>query len=399
MKLIKYSPCFLVMAMALFLSSCTKEDAYKKFMEGGEIRYAGRADSVIVHPGKGRIQLSVVLSNDPLINKVKAFWNDGRDSAVMTVKRTLGKDTANLLIKNLSEGNYNFSVYTYDSKNHSSVVSNVSGTVYGDSYYNSLVNRRLKDLGFTATDAKLQLNWGAASIGEIGTELNYLAANGSPKVLIVPAKEVLTLLSDYKDGSIIKYRTLYKPDSASIDTFARDYASVTIPVFERQLDKSKFKEYILPSDSRTAYEWLMPYLWDESYNPPGFATTNGMPQWFTFDTGVSTSLSRFKTWQANDRLYTKESIKKFEVWGSDAPNPDGSWASWTKLMTCESLKPSGLPAGQFNAEDIAYAKAGEEFVFPAGLPKVRYIRIKVLETWGGSNFITMEEITFWTHDR
>ncbi|MNY38789.1 hypothetical protein D3C86_1734340 [compost metagenome] len=35
----------------------------------------------------------------------------------------------------------------------------------------------------------------------------------------------------------------------------------------------------------------------------------------------------------------------------------------------------------------------EEFIFPAGLPKVRFIRPKVLENWGEGSFMTKEEIT------
>jgi len=106
-----------------------------------------------------------------------------------------------------------------------------------------------------------------------------------------------------------------------------------------------------------------------------------------------------KEWQAPDRLYSQQDVKRFEVWGSNDPAADGSWDSWTKLLTCESIKPSGLPTGQTSEEDVAYAKAGERFVFPEGTPAVRYIRIKVLETWGEDNWSTTSELTFWTGER
>lgn len=399
MKRIYNMACFSALIGCLSLSACRKEDAYKKFMKGGEISYAGRVDSVIVHPGNLRIQLSLALGSDPLVTKVKAFWNERRDSVEMAVKRSSGKDTVNLVIGNLKEGNYNFSVFTYDNKNNSSVVVNTSGTVYGPSYHSSLVNRRLKDLGFSVDGNKLELNWAVASIDEAGVELKYIGQDGLEKTVIVPAKQLKTELADAKDGTAFKYRSLFKPEPNAIDTFSPEYTNLTIPFFERKLDKTLFKEFILPTDARTAHAWLMPYLWDEKYDPPGFATTNGKPVWFTFDTGVSSTLTRFKTWQANDRLYKGESVRKFEVWGSNDPNPDGSWESWTKLMDAESIKPSGLPLGQNSAADIAYAKAGEEFVLPAGTPKVRYIRLKLLENWGNGSFMAMEEITLWTKDR
>lgn len=397
MKLIYNVICFCTILWCL--SSCTKEDAYKEFMKGGEISYAGRVDSITVHPGNQRIQLSLALGSDPLVTKVKAFWNDHRDSTILTVNRTSGKDTVNLIISNLTEGNYNFSVFTMDNKNNSSVAVNASGTVYGPSYFNSLVNRRIKELGFSNDGTKLELSWAAPSIDEIGVELRYLGTDNQEKIFVVPGGQLKTELTAVKDGSVLKYRSLFKPEPNAIDTFSPEYTAVNIPFFERKLDKSKFMELILPGDARTAHGWLMPFLWDDKYNPPGFATTPGVPLWFTFDTGVSSTPSRIRTWQANDRLYSGESVRKFEVWGSNDPNPDGSWSSWTKLLTAESVKPSGLPLGENTAADIDYAKAGEEFVFPAGLPKVRYIRLKLLENWGGAGFMTMEEITLWTNDR
>ncbi|MBN9267002.1 MAG: hypothetical protein J0I75_20995, partial [Hyphomicrobium sp.] len=33
------------------------------------------------------------------------------------------------------------------------------------------------------------------------------------------------------------------------------------------------------------------------------------------------------------------------IYGSNDPNADGSWDSWTFLRTCEAIKPSGSPAG------------------------------------------------------
>lgn len=94
--------------------------------------------------------------------------------------------------------------------------------------------------------------------------------------------------------------------------------------------------------------------------------------------------------------FQRGNLKTWEVWGrTDTPPADGSWDGWTKLMDCESHKPSGLPVGQHTAEDWEYLQAGEDFEFPAEAPPVRYIRFKVLETWGGMDFIHFTEFTFW----
>ena len=123
-----------------------------------------------------------------------------------------------------------------------------------------------------------------------------------------------------------------------------------------------------------------------------------MPIWFTFDLGVTTHLSRYLYWQRLDDsfLYQHGNMKEWEVWGrADKPDQSGSWDGWTLLTTCESYKPSGLPAGQISNEDKEYASAGEEFIFPTDAPAVRYIRFKALSTFTGVKFIHLMEVTFY----
>lgn len=399
MKMIKYLPCFFLVLAGACISSCTKEDDYKEMTKEGEIYYPGKADSVAAHGGNKRIKLQVHLGNDPLVTRVKAFWNNNSDSAVVNVVKTTGKDIVDLLINNLNQGTYSFDVYTYTAENAKSIVKKVTGMVYGDNYLKVLSNRTIKTIGYSLDGKNLVIDWNSALDGEKSIELKYTDEAGATKILIVPGGALKTELSGYKSDTKLRYRSVFLPEPEAIDEFSVDYTEVGIPVFERQLDKSKFKEYVLPTDARDAWGWLMPYLWNENYGTPGFATTNGIPQWFTFDMGESVSISRFKTWQASDRLYRGENVKKFELWGSNNPAADGSWTGWAKLADCQSVKPSGLPGTEMTAGDADYARAGEEFKFPAGTPKVRYIRLKVLETWGNGSFITMAELGLWTSDR
>jgi hypothetical protein len=401
MKITKYFALLYVIAIMGMLNSCTKTagDAYKKYEAGGEITYPGRLDTILVHSGYNRVQLSALLGNDPLVTKIRVYYNNQHDSTDVNVSHTAGKDTVNVIIDKLTEGNYNFDVYTYDAQGRKSVGINVSGIVYGPSYLNSLINRTLKSLSQSADGNKIELVWGEPASGELGVEVNYTGINGVIKKLIVTAGQINTELPDYKESSLLSFRSLYKPDSAAFETFSPELSSVTLPKFERQLDKSKFAVKILPTDVlEGGYGWLEEYLWDENYNPPGFATESKIPCWFTFDSGSSSALSRFKVWQANDRLYKLQSVKTFELYGSNNPNADGSWESWTKIGSYTSVKPSGLPVGQNSAADVAFALAGEEFTVPAATPKFRYFRFKLLSNYDG-DFMTMEEFAFYTHDK
>lgn len=390
-----------VLLAACWLLSCTEEDDYKKYTKDGEITYPGRADTVIVHSGEHRVLLEIALGSDPAVTMVRAYWNDGTDSAELSIAGNTGRDTVGMSVEGLSEGQYNFMVYTFDNEGNMSVVKQAAGTVYGDNYRKALVNRDLNSLAQSPDGTRIILDWSSPLVGEAGISLRYTDVDGVPRSLMIPASETRTELPSYQEESQLEYRSFFLPEPDAADTFFMDYAAVTLPAYERQLPKDQFNVVSLPTDvPEGGYGWLMQYLWNENYGVPGFATADGDDQWFTFDSGTSVRPSRLKTWQASDRLYKDQNIREFEIWGSNDPAEDGSWDSWTLLMTCESVKPSGLPLGQVSDEDVAYATAGEEFIFPEGTPAVRYYRIKVLETWDSSKpFITMSELTFWTRER
>jgi hypothetical protein len=170
-----------------------------------------------------------------------------------------------------------------------------------------------------------------------------------------------------------------------------------VPVFEAELARSNFKELKLASDAPLIDPaWNFSLLFDDKFADICYHTAvgSGMPQWFTIDMTKIATLSRLKMWQRQGNIYNHGNVKRFEIWGSN--NPSDDWASWTKLASFEGIRPSGLPTGATpTSEDIAYAAAGEEFVFPPGITPVRYLRFKTLESWSGGNFVHVLELRFW----
>lgn len=182
------------------------------------------------------------------------------------------------------------------------------------------------------------------------------------------------------------------------DTIIKDI----IPIFEREIYKGNFREVRLPGDEPSAWGWVMPNLWNNSVAGNGFHTdaTGRWPQHFTFDLGVPEGiiLSRFKIWQRKNALYNynDRNIRKFELWGSMDPNPNGEFDdSWTLLLNTEIIKPSGLPIGQTSQEDIQAIDSGHEFELPLGIPTVRYIRIRVTENWTRTQSFYVMETSFY----
>lgn len=179
------------------------------------------------------------------------------------------------------------------------------------------------------------------------------------------------------------------------------------PWFEERLDKFKFKALNLPTDTYEAHasaSYTMDRLWDDIWGTTAAFHTKpntGIPQWFTIDLGQKARLSRFKfhhryassNGASSDGQYSAGDPRTMEVYGSNQPNSDGSWDSWTLLGTFESIKPSGDP--RWTSEDIQYACFdGEDFEFP-DMEGYRYLRFKVLKNWGGVTYIYISELTFW----
>lgn len=178
------------------------------------------------------------------------------------------------------------------------------------------------------------------------------------------------------------------------------------PFFEEEIDKSKFQGTPLPTDTYKPHlDDGYPDLWDNIWdvNNPVFHTIprTGMPQWFTFDLGDTVRLSRMKLYHREDRVpgsadgaFYAGDPKEFEIWGSNDPNPDGTWGSWTLLGHFYCIKPSGQATP--TAEDIQYACVdGEDFEFPIDIPPVRYLRFKTMNTWGNVDYVYIAELTFW----
>lgn len=188
------------------------------------------------------------------------------------------------------------------------------------------------------------------------------------------------------------------------------YGTVT-PYYEELMNKSLFKETKLPGDAiiQTVTSGI-PLIWDG--NTDHFASrmltdmVDQEPQYITVDMGQSAKLSRIKIWNysefmsdGNHQFYYRGQLRFFEVWGSENPDPDGSWDSWIKLGTFENIKPSGLPYGQNSTEDWDTAIAGFDYEFDVNDQKVRYLRIKCLENWMGTTWFEILEISVYGDKR
>lgn len=175
------------------------------------------------------------------------------------------------------------------------------------------------------------------------------------------------------------------------------------PIFETLFDYNLIIPFHLPGDgphynSNIYGSWGAKGLWNNSWGGDhGYSSAGGTgiwPQSLTTDLGQTGKISRLRVHQRMGNYTWKEgNPRKFEVWGRATITNynDGSWDGWTKMGDFESIKPSGLPFGEYTAEDEAVARDGEDFVFDPSNPPVRFLRFLIKQTWaGGDNWQSSE---------
>lgn len=213
------------------LAACSKSDDYKeKFISnGGEIIYVGKVDSLRIKSGNRRVLVNALISPDPKVTFCRIYWDNKADSVSVPIAHSGKGDTLNRILTGLQEGRHTFEVVTFDASGNRSVTVTASGAVYGERYEASLSNRPVLS-GELLPSGNTSIVWGEfdLSSGARASVVSYTKTDGSTATVTSPVEQMTTTLPSYKSGSKYNYRTVYLPDSASIDTFYTAWQSMGV---------------------------------------------------------------------------------------------------------------------------------------------------------------------------
>ncbi|MDR0395590.1 MAG: discoidin domain-containing protein [Tannerella sp.] len=211
--------------LCIVLTSCSKmNDLHDGYLANGEIVYAAKVDGVDVRPGKNRILLDIQIASQR-IETVRIYWNDYLDSMDVAINNRFGLFPQ--VISNLEEKDYIFYLVSFDKFGNRSLPFEASGIVYGDRFQNGLSNRRVQVAYIV--NGVMTLNWSGAPANAVYSELLYTDNTGRERTMQILPESTSTSLDDWKSG--LKYRTLFAPDTAVIDTFTLDWITMSgLPV-------------------------------------------------------------------------------------------------------------------------------------------------------------------------
>ncbi|WP_025143690.1 DUF5000 domain-containing lipoprotein [Pedobacter jeongneungensis] len=399
MKKINKNLLLLLLSTVAFFSGC-KQDTIGPLENSTAI--PGQVSNVSVTNGPGNATLTFSLPNDKDLLYVKAIYNlsNGQE---MEVKSSYYGNS--LLVEGFGDTNeHEVKIYAVSRSEVASApyvikVKPLENPIWG--VYRSL--KAVADFGglnFKATNP---------SKADLSIEV-FVQSKGK---YVPTSKNIYTAAIDI-DQSVRGLDTLTQKFAIRIRDRWLNYTDTIFatlkPLYETTIPKSTYKEVILPGDSPQEYTSTgVSKMWDGNIIdwPSVCLTKPGVlvPQWVTFDLGKLATLSRIVIWNYPEYLnagrtyYYGGNLKEFEVWGTDNPPADGSYNNWVLLGKYNSQKPSKSAYGVQTSEDYAFANAGISYNFAVGLKKVRYLRIKSINNWQGTTFMSVSEVQVYGDPR
>jgi len=381
-------------ALLFFANSCSKDATdYRNYLDDKEKVYPGVPATITAAPGNYRVRLSWNPSPDPSVQKYRVFWNNGADSIEVAPAAGGTSARVSVVIEDLVEYNYSFTVYAYDQKGNKSVPVQVNNVkVYGDSYQSSLSNRFLSTASpYVVEGNNITLNFETPDTINTGTTIKYTMLDGKEKSENLGPQESSITLTDYKGGTPIYYQSGYIPVVSAIDTFYTSVSNVLTDI-QVPLNKALFREVKLANDVGTyTGETSLSQMWNGNTTPtdyPNIFHSNSMalPHYLTFDLGQTyTGLSQF---EIIGRSSGNHNPTEFEIWGIDeltgAPLVlpyTGTGKNWTLLKRVVRSGDGIQPYKVLLDETPA---------------NIRYIRLRITKVASGSNSDSnISEVTFW----
>jgi hypothetical protein len=379
----------LIALIALFCWAC--EENVLQPLSQGEKPGPITSYSVESLPGGAKINYDLPLSKDLLYVKAEYKLDGG---SVREAKSSIYKN--HLIVDGFGKaGEYNALIYAVSKGEVQSDPTEVNFTTLTPPYLNAF-----NSLSMTAVFGGLNISFENENSGDLAFV-----------VLVIDSTNKWSPLHTYYtnskkgDFSVRGLDTIQYTFGAFVrdrwgnlsDTLTGNYK----PLYESLINNSTFSALKqLPGDVWKAHTGaptlVIERAWDGNIATEFHTSPNsGMPQSFSIDMGKKVKLSRFKYHQRASTRWNAGNPKYFELWGSNEPNTDGSWESWTKIGEYESIKPSGQALGTNSAEDIAKAIEGEDFDIPIFTPAFRYYRWKTVRTWANMTYISIGELTFW----
>ncbi len=403
----------IILALALIsllatVSCKDMNDNFKEYVESGETIYSNRVFGVTGFSGDNRVQIAGIIINASNVKDIVVTWkqsNGEKKELVFPYEKEDDADIVKMIVPDLEEGTYEFTVFSRDASGNKSVTEKVFATAYGDTYREKLSPRGIDAVTFGDGPEILNIEFNISNEYQRNTEVRYTDVNGVEKVAEVPASESSLNLTDLDPHQPIQYRTLYVPTLArkvkteekdengeyieidvetTIDLFETEWANVEIPEIPKKITDEipiQLTEEGLFTDAQDPGEGPIKNLIDGdtgSFFHMDWHHQTPFPHYIVVDLGKEVEGFKFSYTTRNNGRNYPEKIVLFGSQTFDGSTYDTSNA--TEIATIEEGLATGA-AATYNSGNYTLDN------------KIRYLWFRIDRAQGSNAFIALSELS------
>ena len=305
--------------------SCGDIDSiHEQYLQGEQV-YAGKLDTLEIRPGYYRAQLegqTQFLGNS---NQIIIEYDNQTDIYDIN-ENNIQDGIYKLILPDLEEKSYEFTVTTQDEIGNLSVSQTVAGFAIGDVFVSDQDPREIIDFSFENDGTYANFYGNAQSENVIYTLVDYeneLEQITRDTVFFDDSK---LRLQQFKPEGVLNTTSVIQSGLNGIDSIelgALNYIMPELPYTE--LNKNFMSLVNMPSDNPGTYNNANPqdYLFDNtiSWNGDDTQTYNSgpaaVPSHFTIDLGVMTTLRRVDINMISPDIDQNYNATNIQVWGRD----------------------------------------------------------------------------------
>lgn len=266
--------------LILLSLACTKQDEYKKFINGEERIYRAKPSGLTIVPGYKRAEVSFKLYNPLYVDKYQIYADgvmvsegavDYADSVAIAV-----------VLDGLEEQTYQIDVVSVDDKGLHSVKTTGFLNVYGPRFQEAL-NQRIP-LSITSVEPEVvELTFAEAEDNVIKSKLTYLDLSDKVKSIEVTKQELNVKIKDFNPDGNLEYTTYILPAEISLDTVETKATIVENTAIVKKWFSSEEKEGEGANNGRVEHMFDndLATFWHSQYKGNSFS----YPHWFIIDQG------------------------------------------------------------------------------------------------------------------
>ncbi len=404
---------FVLLSFFVTISCQDMNENFKEYLDKGEIIYSNKVDSIIGYSGKNRIKIEGYITNAFNVKEIVVTWkqnNGEQKELVVPYVKDKDTDKLDIIVPDLKEGTYEFTVVSRDASKNKSVAEKVFATAYGENYKNKLSPRSIDAVTFGKGPEILDIEFSIGNEYQRNTEVKYTTIDGKEKIVELPVTEKILNLTDLNPHKPIQYRTLYVPTlsrkvkvgvdkngkdimkdvETTIDLFETEWVNVEIPKIPRKVVREELlvlNAEGLFTDAQEKSEGPIKDLIDGNvgtYFHMSWSAPTPMPHYIVIDLGKD--IEGFKFSYETRHNNNNDDPKKMTLFGSTTFDGNFDPANATEIVTISD----GLP----NSKEVQGANFANYTSTNYTLDsKIRYLWFRIDEVHSGSRWVALAELS------